>query len=100
MDRPIHPRRSAKVEANGTSSIQRRLSALDGSYLYNESATNPLHVGVALIFEGHIPFDNIARSIEQRLHLLPSFRQRLAEVPFDLALPAWEDDPDFHLENH
>jgi WS/DGAT/MGAT family acyltransferase len=73
---------------------------LDASYLYNESAANPLHVGVVLIFEGHIPFDNIVRSTEQRLHLLPRFRQRLAEVPFDLAFPAWEDDPDFHLENH
>lgn len=88
------------MEANGPSSIQRRLSALDASYLYNESASNPLHVGVVLIFEGHIPFDNIVRSIEQRLHLLPRFRQRLAEVPFDLAFPAWEDDPDFRLENH
>jgi diacylglycerol O-acyltransferase len=88
------------VEGNGTSTIERRLSALDASYLYNESAANPLHVGVALIFEGRVPFDNIARSIEQRLHLLPRFRQRLAEVPFDLALPAWEDDPDFQLENH
>jgi diacylglycerol O-acyltransferase / wax synthase len=88
------------VDANGASTIQRRLSALDASYLYNESAANPLHLGVVLIFEGHIPFDNIVRSIEQRLHLLPRFRQRLAEVPFDLAFPAWEDDPNFQLENH
>ena len=88
------------MEVNGISSIQRRLSALDASYLYNESTANPLHVGVVLIFEGHIPFGHIVRSIEQRLHLLPRFRQRLAEVPFDLAFPAWEDDPDFHLENH
>jgi len=51
------------VEGNGTSTIQRRLSALDASYLYNESAANPFHVGVALIFEGRIPFDNIVRSI-------------------------------------
>jgi WS/DGAT/MGAT family acyltransferase len=88
------------VGENGTFSTQRRLSALDASYLYNESAANPLHVGVILIFEGHIPFDNIVRSIESRLHLLPRFLQRLAEVPFDFAFPAWEDDPDFQIENH
>src|SRR5579872_428020 len=88
------------MAANAVSSIERRLSALDASYLYNESARNPLHVGAVLIFEGHIPFDNIVKSIEQRLHLVPRFRQRLAEVPFDLAFPSWEDDPDFRLENH
>jgi WS/DGAT/MGAT family acyltransferase len=73
---------------------------LDASYLYNESATNPLHVGAVLIFEGHIPFDDIVKSIKQRLHLVPRFRQRSVEVPFDLAFPYWEDDPDFQLENH
>jgi diacylglycerol O-acyltransferase / wax synthase len=88
------------VEDIATSSIRRCLSALDASYLYNESARNPLHVGAVLIFEGHIPFDNIVKSIKQRLHLVPRFRQRLAEVPFDLAFPSWEDDPDFQLENH
>ncbi|MBV8774014.1 MAG: DUF1298 domain-containing protein [Deltaproteobacteria bacterium] len=86
--------------ANAGSSIQRRLSALDASYLYNESARNPLHVGAVLLFEGHIPFDNVLESIAQRLHLLPRFRQRLVEVPFDLAFPSWENDPDFRLENH
>jgi diacylglycerol O-acyltransferase / wax synthase len=88
------------VEANAMSSIERRLSALDASYLYNESARNPLHVGAVLIFEGHIPFDDIVKSIKQRLHVVPRFRQRLVEVPFDLAFPSWEDDPDFQLENH
>jgi WS/DGAT/MGAT family acyltransferase len=82
------------------SMLQRRLSALDASYLYNESASNPLHVGAALIFEGHIPFDAIVRSVEQRIHLLPCYRQRLAEAPFNLLYPSLEDDPEFRLENH
>jgi diacylglycerol O-acyltransferase len=89
------------VPANRTpSTLQRRLSALDASYLYNESSINPLHVGVGLIFEGNIPFDAIGRSVEQRIHLLPCYRQRLAETPFNLAHPALEDDPEFRLENH
>jgi diacylglycerol O-acyltransferase / wax synthase len=89
------------VAANRTSStLQRRFSALDVTYLYNESASNPLHVGAALIFEGQIPFDAILRSVEQRIHLLPCYRQRLAEVPFNLAYPALEDDREFRLENH
>jgi diacylglycerol O-acyltransferase len=73
---------------------------LDASYLYNESARNPLHVGVLLILEGQIRFDDVVKSIEHRLNLVPRFRQRLAEVPFDLAFPSWESDPDFRLENH
>jgi diacylglycerol O-acyltransferase / wax synthase len=89
-----------RVEASTRSLSERRLSALDASYLYNESARNPLHVGAVLIFEGHIPFDKIAKSIAQRLHLVPRFQQRLAEVPFDLAFPSWENDRDFQLENH
>jgi WS/DGAT/MGAT family acyltransferase len=88
------------MEASVMSSSERRLSALDASYLYNESDTNPLHVGAVLIFEGHIPFGTVVKSIEQRLHLVPRFRQRLAAVPFDLAFPSWENDPDFQLENH
>jgi diacylglycerol O-acyltransferase len=89
------------VEADRTVSVlPRRLSALEASYLYNESASNPLHVGVVLIFDGHIPFDAIGRSIERRIHLLPCYRQRLAEAPFNLAHPTLEDDPEFRLENH
>ena len=82
------------------STPERRLSALDASYLYNESPDNPLHIGGALIFEGHIPFDAIVRSVEQRLHLLPYYRRRLVEAPFNLARPTLEDDPEFRLENH
>ena len=78
----------------------RRLSALDSSFLYNESSNNPLHVGAALLFEGHIPFHAIVESIAQRIHLLPPFRQRLAETPFNAAHPTLEDDPQFRLENH
>ena len=78
----------------------RRLSALDASYLYNESSSNLLHLGVILIFEGHIPFDALLRSLARRIHLLPCYRQRLAEVPFNLAYPTLEDDAEFRLENH
>jgi diacylglycerol O-acyltransferase / wax synthase len=88
------------VEAIGTLSSQQRLSALDASYLFNESAANPLHVGVALIFEGQIPFDDIKRWVRERVHRVPRFAQRLAGVPFDLTYPAWEDDPDFDLNHH
>ena len=38
--------------------------------------------------------------VAERLHLLPPFRWRLAEVPFGLDHPYWFDDPDFDLDFH
>ena len=40
------------------------------------------------------------RSVEQRIHLLPCYRQRVVEAPFNLAHPTLEGDPEFRLENH
>jgi diacylglycerol O-acyltransferase / wax synthase len=82
------------------SRLRRRLTGFDSSFLYAESANSPLHIGFLLIFEGHVPFDGIVRAIGQRIHLLPQYRQRLAEVPFNLAHPSLEDDPEFRLDNH
>jgi diacylglycerol O-acyltransferase len=89
------------VAANDASAKRaRRLTALDSTFLYGESANNPLHIGSLLIFEGNIPFDDLVQHVDRRLHLLPRYRQRLAEVPFNLEHPMLEEDPDFRLENH
>jgi len=53
-----------------------------------------------LFFEGEIPFERLVKHIEQRLDLLPRFRQRLALVPLNLAHASLEDDPAFNIENH
>jgi diacylglycerol O-acyltransferase / wax synthase len=83
------------------SALSGRLTALDSAFLYGETANSPLNMGGLLIFEGALPFDKFFEFVRQRLDLLPRcYRQRLAEVPFDLAHPTLEDDPDFHLENH
>jgi len=37
---------------------------------------------------------------ESRLHLVPPFRRRLAEVPLGLDQPYWIEDPDFDIEFH
>lgn len=38
--------------------------------------------------------------ISERLHLLPTFRWRLASVPLDLDYPYWVDDGTFDIEYH
>jgi len=80
--------------------LSRRLTAQDASFLYAESRNGPTHIGSLLFFEGHIPFDDLIRHIEGRLHLLPRYRQKLAEVPGRFNHATWEDDADFQIENH
>lgn len=82
------------------SGATRRLSLLDASFLYMESATNPTHVGTIFILKEEMPFDRLFRHVQDRLHISPRFRQRLVFPPFNIARATIEDDPDFRLENH
>lgn len=73
--------------------LGRRLTALDSTFLYAESANSPLHIGTLLIFEGQISLDDLLRHVERRIHLLLRYRQRLAEVPLNLDHPTLEEVP-------
>lgn len=80
-----------------------RLSALDTSFLYLEESTTPMHVGGLAIFQSpEDGFDSgrIVELIEQRLGLVPRYRQLVRSVPGHLANPVWVDDPDFDIEFH
>ncbi|MFZ0887862.1 MAG: wax ester/triacylglycerol synthase family O-acyltransferase [Candidatus Binataceae bacterium] len=88
------------ADEQATFKLKHRLTTLDSAFLYAETAENPLHIGSLAIFEGHVPFDQLVDWIRDRIHLLPRYRQRLATVPFNLAHPTVEDDPDFRVENH
>src|SRR5262249_9107760 len=92
--------RDTARRADNMQSLKRRLSSLDASFLYLESNCSPTHVGGMLVFEGEMSFERYLRFLEERIHLIPRYRQRLVEVPFNLAHATLEDDPDFKLENH
>jgi WS/DGAT/MGAT family acyltransferase len=78
-----------------------RLSALDASFLHQEKAGTPLHVASVTVFDGPTPpYDEMLAHIEGRLHLVPRFRQRLAETPLRQGRPVWVDDPHFNLRYH
>ena len=78
-----------------------RLSALDVSFLTNESSSSHMHVGAILIFEGPPPsYDDLLDHVESRLHLVPRFRQRLAYPPVPTGRPLWVDDPAFNISYH
>ena len=72
-----------------------RLSALDVSFLYLEEPTTPMHVGGLAVFqppqEG-FDYDRLVTLIEDRISLVPRYRQKIRWVPGHLANPVWVDD--------
>src|SRR3954469_22121617 len=78
-----------------------RLSPLDASFLHFEDAASHMHVACAMVFDGDAPaYQDLLEHIESRLHLVPRYRQRLAEVPFGQGRPKWVDDERFDLRYH
>ena len=78
-----------------------RLSGLDASFLHLEDASAHMHVASVMLFEGDPPpYDDLLEGIERRLHLVPRYRQRLANVPLAQGRPKWVDDPHLNLRYH
>jgi len=78
-----------------------RLTPLDASFLHLEDASAPMHVAAAMIFDGPAPpYEELLDHMAARLHLVPRYRQRLAEVPFGQGRPCWVDDERFDLRFH
>src|SRR5215212_9659558 len=78
-----------------------RLTGLDASFLHLEDASAHMHVAAVLLFEGDPPEQHeVAEALEQRLHLVPRYRQKLAFVPLNQGRPVWIDDPHFNLDYH
>ena len=80
-----------------------RLSSLDASFLYLEGPTTPMHVGSLTLFQeapGIIDHDRLVRLIRDRIAYVPRYRQRLREVPGNLANPVWVDDERFDVTYH
>ena len=78
-----------------------RLSSIDASFLHQEGPTSHMHIGGVLIFEGPAPeFEDFLDHVRGRLHLVPRYRQKLANPPLETGRPLWVDDPTFNLEYH
>jgi diacylglycerol O-acyltransferase / wax synthase len=78
-----------------------RLTAVDASFLAQESSSAHMHVGAVTIFEGPAPsYEDFAAHIRSRLHLVPRYRHKLAIPPLETGRPLWVDDPTFHLDYH
>jgi diacylglycerol O-acyltransferase / wax synthase len=82
-----------------------RLTGMDATFLYIENPSSHMHVAMTGIYDvstmpGGYSFDSIKQTIADRLHLVPPFRRRLVEVPFQLHHPVWIEDPNFNLDYH
>ncbi|WP_326546267.1 wax ester/triacylglycerol synthase family O-acyltransferase [Mycolicibacterium sp. ND9-15] len=82
-----------------------RLSGLDASFLYLETAQQPLHVCSILEIDtstmpGGYTFDRFRDAFTQRIKAMPEFREKLADSRFNLDHPVWVEDKDFDVDRH
>ncbi len=81
------------------------MSGLDATFLYFETPTMHMHVIGVIVFDpstvpGGYSFDLVKEMMSKRLHLVPTFRRKLAPIPFNLHHPVWVEDGDFDLDYH
>lgn len=82
-----------------------RLSGLDASFLYIETPSNHMHIGMLWVMKqppaaDRPYFERVRSLVASRLHLSKTYRRRLLQVPFDIDHPLWLEDPDFDLDFH
>lgn len=83
-----------------------RLSVLDASFLYLERGGVHMHVAGLVILDpktradGVLRPEDLAAVIQDRIHMVPRFRQKAVFPPFGLGRPVWVDDQDFDVEFH
>ena len=82
-----------------------RLSGLDASFLYLESATQPLHVcsilelDTSTMPDGYT-FDRLRDELGLRIKAMPESREKLADNRFNLDHPVWVEDSEFDVDRH
>lgn len=84
----------------------RQLTSLDAQFLAMESDRTQGHVSILGIYDPETASGRplnaqlVRELVTERMHLLPTFRWRLAPVPFSLDYPYWVDDGTFDVEYH
>ena len=82
-----------------------RLSGLDASFLYLETASQPMHVCSIMELDtstvpGGYTFDKLRDALSLRIKAMPEFREQLADSPLNLDHPVWVDDDSFDVDRH
>jgi diacylglycerol O-acyltransferase len=80
-----------------------RLSASDAAFYHLENTSTPMYVGSLSILRkprNGLSYETLLATVEQRLPLIPRYRQKVREVTLGLARPVWVDDGDFDITYH
>jgi diacylglycerol O-acyltransferase / wax synthase len=82
-----------------------RLSGLDASFLYLETAQQPLHVCSILELDtstmpGGYSYGGLLAALTDRIAAMPEFRMKLADSFLNIDHPVWVEDKDFDIERH
>ncbi|TCC32242.1 WS/DGAT/MGAT family O-acyltransferase [Kribbella sindirgiensis] len=80
-----------------------RMTPLDALFLEaeDEEAGVSMAISSIAVFEGPAPAtEEFATLLQGRLPLIPRYRQKARQLPFDLGPPVWFDDEHFDLDYH
>ncbi|MFZ2177019.1 MAG: wax ester/triacylglycerol synthase family O-acyltransferase [Rhodococcus sp. (in: high G+C Gram-positive bacteria)] len=82
-----------------------RLSGLDASFLYLETATQLLHVCGLIVLDvstvpGGYDYAELKAELEIRTKAIPAFRRKLHDSKLNLDHPVWVEDRDFDIDRH
>ncbi len=59
-----------------------------------------MHIGSTTVFDGEVTLEALTQHIDERLHLIPRYLQKVVPDPFNIGHPTWETDEDFDITNH
>ena len=80
-----------------------RMTPLDAAFVQAEDEQPGVSLAICsvAVFEGPAPSTvEFAELLQGRLPLIPRYRQKVRQVPFDLGPPVWVDDEHFDLGYH
>ena len=80
-----------------------RLSPLDALFLSRDTPNEPRQIASLVIFEpdgSPLTFDGLIKVLNERLDIVPRYRQVPYKVPGGLGTPVWRDYPRFDVAHH
>lgn len=83
-----------------TGTRDERLTAFEAACWHLERRGQPLHSASLYVLDGPLDFARTVREVERCLGGMPRWRQRVVEVPFDLAAPLWLAARGFDVRGH
>lgn len=82
----------------------KRLSGTDALFLSTETPAWHQHVGGLTVVDPseseRFSFDEVRRTIVERIERVPKFKWKLKEVPLHLDRAVWVEDKDFDIDKH